>query len=62
MLNTAGPASALNQNLLIPDNTPVAIFGIQSPEVMVNQTLERFMVNYYFVNAGQNGQGWVAGW
>lgn len=62
MLNTAGPASALNQDLLIPDNTLVTIFGIEPREAMVNATLERLTINYYFINAGQYGQGWVAGW
>lgn len=61
LLNSSGPAT-LVQDVIIPDNTPVTILGVDKPEAEVRSTGERFLIDYYLVNAAENGQGWVAGW
>ncbi len=61
IMNSAGPAT-VNQDMTIPDNTPVAIFGVEKRDVMTVSTQELFAIDYYFVRVAENVQGWVSGW
>jgi hypothetical protein len=61
ILNSSRPAT-INQDLIIPDQTPVTILDVQRQNARVQISQDPFTIDYYLVNAAERGQGWVAGW